>query len=97
MLHERTPSPDGLETNFAVNTLGSFALTLALQPALFRAGPARVVFVSSGGQVGWDWPAAAGGGWGGWVVGVGGLPDTVSVCSWGRAGRADAGQSQSII
>lgn len=52
MLHERTPSADGLETNFAVNTLACFALTLALQPALFRAGPARVVFVSSGGQVG---------------------------------------------
>lgn len=50
MLHERTPSADGLETNFAVNTLACFALTLALQPALFRAGPARVVFVSSGGQ-----------------------------------------------
>ncbi len=50
MLHERTPSADGLETNFAVNTLACFALTLALQPALFAAGPARVVFVSSGGQ-----------------------------------------------
>ena len=56
MLHERTPSPDGFETNFAVNTLAAFALTLALEPALHAAGGeggsgGRVVFVSSGGQV----------------------------------------------
>jgi hypothetical protein len=38
---------------FAVNTLGAFALTLALEPALHAsAAGARVVFVSSGGQVG---------------------------------------------
>ena len=38
MLHERVPSADGYETNFAVNTLGAFALTLALEPALHAAG-----------------------------------------------------------
>ncbi|KAI7842490.1 hypothetical protein COHA_003844 [Chlorella ohadii] len=38
MLHERTPSADGYETNFAVNTLGAFALTAALEPALHAAG-----------------------------------------------------------
>lgn len=102
MLHERTPSADGYESNvspfcccacllpqgcqqqqlhcrgvaapsasvictvvnrwclpalpggvqFAVNTLASFALTAALEPALHAAaGGARVVFVASGGQV----------------------------------------------
>ncbi|PSC75392.1 dehydrogenase reductase SDR family member 12 [Micractinium conductrix] len=56
MLHERTPSADGYEINFAVNTLAAFALTQALEPALHAAGGggasdgARVVFVSSGGQ-----------------------------------------------
>lgn len=51
MLHERTPSADGYESNFAVNTLASFALTAALEPALHAAaGGARVVFVASGGQ-----------------------------------------------
>ena len=51
MLHERTPSADGYETNFAVNTLGTWALTQALAPALHAAPAARVIFVSSGGQV----------------------------------------------
>ncbi|KAL4855323.1 Dehydrogenase/reductase SDR family member 12 [Chlorella vulgaris] len=50
MLHERTPSADGFESNFAVNTLAGFALTVALQPALHAAAAARVIFVSSGGQ-----------------------------------------------
>lgn len=36
---------------FAVNTLAGFALTVALQPALHAAAAARVIFVSSGGQV----------------------------------------------
>lgn len=65
MMHEATPTGDGYETNFAVNTLGAFALTLALEPALLAASGssgtggssggtegmgARVIFVSSGGQ-----------------------------------------------
>jgi dehydrogenase/reductase SDR family protein 12 len=48
-------SSDGFEINFATNTLGTFALTSLLLPALKRAvvstaGTARVVFVSSGGS-----------------------------------------------
>lgn len=50
-------SVDGYEINFATNTLGSFALTHALYPALKRAASEstgsspRVIFVSSGGAL----------------------------------------------
>ena len=51
MVHEREASAEGYELNFAVNTLGTLALVLALEPALLAAAPAaRVVLVSSGGQ-----------------------------------------------
>ena len=42
---------DGLETNFATNTLGYYALTRALEPVLKKSAPARVIFVSSGGAL----------------------------------------------
>lgn len=47
----RTETPEGLEANFATNTLAPFALTELLLPALAKAQPpARVIAVSSGGQ-----------------------------------------------
>ncbi|KIF66697.1 oxidoreductase [Streptomyces sp. AcH 505] len=46
-LPERTTTPDGWETQFAVNHLGHAALTLGLHDALAAAGNARVVVVSS--------------------------------------------------
>ncbi|MFC6085116.1 SDR family NAD(P)-dependent oxidoreductase [Sphaerisporangium aureirubrum] len=46
-LPERTTTPEGWETQFAVNHLGHAALTLGLHDALTAAGDARVVTVSS--------------------------------------------------
>lgn len=43
-------SVDGYELNFALNTLGTYALTRALKPALEASAPSRVIFVSSGGK-----------------------------------------------
>lgn len=51
MLHSRKQSADGIETNFATNSLGTFALTEMLRPALERSKGARVVTVSSGGML----------------------------------------------
>lgn len=48
MVHERKASADGLETNFATNTLGTFVLTELLRPSLTPTG--RVILVSSGGM-----------------------------------------------
>lgn len=46
------PSADGFETAFATNTLGTFALTEMLLPALQIAKPtARVITISSGGML----------------------------------------------
>jgi NAD(P)-dependent dehydrogenase (short-subunit alcohol dehydrogenase family) len=36
MVHERTLTPEGMETNFATNTLGTYALTEGLLPSLER-------------------------------------------------------------
>ena len=44
-------SVDGYELNFATNTLGYYALTKALEPALKKSNAARVIFVSSGGAL----------------------------------------------
>lgn len=73
MLHERTPSADGYETNFAVNTLSAFALTAALEPALHASGgaaasgtAARAEETAAAGAEGTE--AAAGGGGGARVV-----------------------------
>lgn len=49
-MHERATTADGLEVSFATNTLGPFALTRLLEPALERAGPgSKIIFVASGG------------------------------------------------
>ncbi|CAG9462547.1 unnamed protein product [Pedinophyceae sp. YPF-701] len=51
MINEPRPSADGFETNFATNTLGTFALTRRMLPALRRGAPARVITVTSGGML----------------------------------------------
>lgn len=51
MQHEVVESKDGFESSFAINTLGIFALTEMLRPALQRVPDARVVTVSSGGML----------------------------------------------
>ncbi|GAQ89175.1 NAD(P)-binding Rossmann-fold superfamily protein [Klebsormidium nitens] len=49
MLHERQVTPEGVEANFATNTLGPYALTELLLPLLVQSAPAKVVMVSTGG------------------------------------------------
>eukprot|EP00731_Ephydatia_muelleri_P030415 Em0021g938a len=44
-------SEDGLETNFATNTLGTYIITTELIPVLGMSASARVVTVSSGGML----------------------------------------------
>lgn len=51
MVHKRKLSVDGFELGFATNTLGTFALTEMLLPALQSSQGARVVTVSSGGML----------------------------------------------
>ncbi|XP_072542759.1 dehydrogenase/reductase SDR family member 12 [Salminus brasiliensis] len=51
MVNQRELTEDGLEKNFATNTLGTFILTSALIPALKQAQDPRVVTVSSGGML----------------------------------------------
>jgi len=51
MVHPPAKSSDGIEMNFATNTLGSYAMTRALEPVLKKSAPARVIFVSSGGAL----------------------------------------------
>ncbi|MFF2148832.1 SDR family NAD(P)-dependent oxidoreductase [Kitasatospora sp. NPDC058190] len=50
-LPELTRTPDGRETQFAVNHLGHFALAVGLRPALAAAQGARIVSVSSIGHL----------------------------------------------
>ncbi|MGW5476222.1 SDR family NAD(P)-dependent oxidoreductase [Streptomyces sp. NPDC004008] len=50
-LPEVTRTPDGRETQFAVNHLGHFALAVGLRPALAAADGARIVSVSSIGHL----------------------------------------------
>eukprot|EP00123_Amoebidium_parasiticum_P007775 comp18351_c1_seq1/m.19480 comp18351_c1_seq1/g.19480 ORF comp18351_c1_seq1/g.19480 comp18351_c1_seq1/m.19480 type:complete len:324 (-) comp18351_c1_seq1:43-1014(-) len=50
MVNERTLTPEGLEANFATNTLGTYLLTELMLPVLRANAPARVVTVSSGGM-----------------------------------------------
>ena len=49
LVHPRGVGPDGLELNFATNTLAPFILTQMLLPALRKGAPSRVVTVASGG------------------------------------------------
>jgi hypothetical protein len=49
-LSERSTTPEGFDSSFATNVLGTTALTQRLLPALVAGAPSRVVFVSSGGM-----------------------------------------------
>ncbi|XP_070693696.1 dehydrogenase/reductase SDR family member 12 [Pempheris klunzingeri] len=51
MVNQRELTEEGLEKNFATNTLGTYILTTALIPALKKAEDSRVVTVSSGGML----------------------------------------------
>uniref|UniRef100_UPI00358F6FDB dehydrogenase/reductase SDR family member 12 isoform X2 n=1 Tax=Myxine glutinosa TaxID=7769 RepID=UPI00358F6FDB len=51
MVNQREVTDDGLEKNFATNTLGTYILTCALLPLLKKANKPRVVTVSSGGML----------------------------------------------
>src|SRR3981081_3252928 len=48
---ERMESSDGYELRFAVNSLAGFLLTRLLEPLLVAGAPARIVNVSSAGQM----------------------------------------------
>jgi dehydrogenase/reductase SDR family protein 12 len=50
LIDPRTETAEGLESNFAVNTMAGFLLTETLLPLLRASAPSRAVFVSSGGQ-----------------------------------------------
>lgn len=50
MYEKKCLTVEGHDMSFGVNTLGTFALTLGLEPALRRAKGAKVIFVSSGGM-----------------------------------------------
>ncbi len=45
--HRREETPEGIERQLATNVLGYLWMTLALEPALIRARPSRVIFVAS--------------------------------------------------
>ncbi|KAM6293550.1 dehydrogenase/reductase SDR family member 12 isoform 3-T3 [Porphyrio hochstetteri] len=51
MVNNRELTEDGLEKNFATNTLGTYVLTTALLPLLEKETDARVITVSSGGML----------------------------------------------
>ncbi|XP_071778691.1 dehydrogenase/reductase SDR family member 12 [Centroberyx gerrardi] len=51
MVNQRELTEEGVEKNFATNTLGTYILTTALLPALKKAEDPRVVTVSSGGML----------------------------------------------
>ncbi|XP_052214511.1 dehydrogenase/reductase SDR family member 12-like isoform X3 [Dreissena polymorpha] len=51
MINTRSVTDDGLEKNFATNTLGTHVLTTALIPLLSKATDPRVIIVSSGGML----------------------------------------------
>ncbi|XP_022143619.1 dehydrogenase/reductase SDR family member 12 isoform X2 [Momordica charantia] len=49
--HNRIMTPEGFELNFAVNVLGTYAMTESMMPLLEKAAPdAKVITVSSGGM-----------------------------------------------
>ncbi|CAH1245858.1 DHRS12 [Branchiostoma lanceolatum] len=51
MINTREVSADGLEGNFATNTLGTYILTTGLLPLLSKSEHPRVITVSSGGML----------------------------------------------
>ncbi|XP_051478707.1 dehydrogenase/reductase SDR family member 12 isoform X3 [Apus apus] len=51
MVNSRELTEDGLEKNFATNTLGTYILTTALLPLLEKEADPRVITVSSGGML----------------------------------------------
>lgn len=51
MVHEKRIDEDGIETNFAVNTLSVHIITMILLPVLQRNEDARVITVSSAGML----------------------------------------------
>ena len=51
MVNTRLTNEEGLDMNFATNTLGTFMLTSGLLPLLDQSDQARVVTVSSGGML----------------------------------------------
>uniref|UniRef100_A0ABM5GL88 Dehydrogenase/reductase SDR family member 12 isoform X2 n=1 Tax=Pogona vitticeps TaxID=103695 RepID=A0ABM5GL88_9SAUR len=51
MVNKRELTEDGLENNFATNTLGTYILTTLLLPLLGKEDDARVITVSSGGML----------------------------------------------
>ncbi|XP_043988719.1 dehydrogenase/reductase SDR family member 12 [Gambusia affinis] len=51
MVNQRELTEEGLEKNFATNTLGTYILTTALIPALKKVEDPRVITVSSGGML----------------------------------------------
>ncbi|XP_054889611.1 dehydrogenase/reductase SDR family member 12-like isoform X2 [Poeciliopsis prolifica] len=51
MIHKRELNAEGLETNFATNTLGVYVLTQSLIPLLQKSQDPRVITVSSGGML----------------------------------------------
>lgn len=51
MVNQRELTEDGLEKNFATNTLGTYIMTTVLIPALKKSQDPRVVTVSSGGML----------------------------------------------
>ena len=63
LFNDRTQTPDGLETTFALHLLfGSYLMTKLALPFLRRSDDPRVVLVSSGGMLNTAWP--------GWVKGT---------------------------
>jgi dehydrogenase/reductase SDR family protein 12 len=50
LLNERQQQEDGLEVNFATNSLGTYIITKELIPVLEKSSKPRVVLVSSGGM-----------------------------------------------
>merc|ERR1712107_263896 len=51
MVNQREVVEDGLDKNFATNTLGTYILTSGLAPLLEQSDQPRVVTVSSGGML----------------------------------------------
>ncbi|KAK5613239.1 Dehydrogenase/reductase SDR member 12 [Crenichthys baileyi] len=51
MVNQRELTEEGLEKNFATNTLGTYILTTALIPAMKKMDDPRVITVSSGGML----------------------------------------------